>query len=83
MARVMDQELCRTRGQRKDRISKIVHVLYYGETYEEEKMRRVLAELIGMRMYEKYQKYILSGTWSKWLKKRPALSMLEYLSGVT
>jgi superfamily II DNA or RNA helicase len=82
-SRVMDQELCRTRGQRKDRISKMVHVLYYGGTYEEEKMRRVVTQLISMRMYGKYQKYNLSSAWSKWLNKRAALNMLEYLSATT
>jgi superfamily II DNA or RNA helicase len=82
-SRVMDQELCRTRGQRKDRISKIVHVLYYGGTYEEEKMRRIVTQLIGIRMYEKFQKYNLSRTWCKWLNQRPALAMLEYLSVAT
>lgn len=63
-ARVMDQELCRTRGQRKDRTSKIVYVLYYGGTYEEEKMRRVTGELVTIRMYGKFKKFTLSRNWS-------------------
>ena len=80
-ARVMDQELCRTRGQRKDGTNKIVYVLYYGETYEEEKMRRVIAALVGIRMYGKFQKFSLSRRWSKWLSERPAFTMFQYLSG--
>ena len=79
--RVMDQELCRTRGQRKDRTNKIVYLLYYGDTYEEEKMRRVISELVEMRMYGRFQKFTLSRRWSKWLSKRPALTMLQYLTG--
>ncbi|HWO34925.1 MAG TPA: hypothetical protein VNO32_39545, partial [Candidatus Acidoferrum sp.] len=80
-ARTMDQELCRTRGQRKDRTSKQVYVLFYGNTYEEEKMRRILGYLVQIYMYEKFQKYNLSHSWSKWLHKRPPLTMPQYLSG--
>jgi hypothetical protein len=77
--RTMDQELCRTRGQRKQRISKEVFVLFYGDTYEEEKMRRVLGELLEIRMYDKFEKFTLSRQWSTWLGERPALTMPEYL----
>ena len=77
---VMDQELCRTRGQRRNRRAKIVYVLFYRETYEEEKMRRVLRKLVDIRLYDRFSKFVLSRTWSKWLKKRPALSIVGYLS---
>jgi len=81
-ALTMDQELCRTRGQRKDRASKPVYVLFYGDTYEEEKMRRVLRKLVEISMYEKFRKFTLSARWSKWLRERSPLTMPEYLSAV-
>jgi superfamily II DNA or RNA helicase len=80
--RTMDQELCRTRGQRKDRTSKPVYVLFYGDTYEKEKMRRVLGKLVEISMYEKFRKFTLSPRWSKWLRERSPLTMPEYLSAV-
>jgi len=79
-SRTMDQELCRTRGQRKDRNTKTVYVLFYGDTYEEEKMRRVLGELVEICMYEKFHKFTLSRRWSTWLHERRALTMPQYLS---
>jgi ERCC4-related helicase len=79
-ALVMDQELCRTRGQRRDRRSKIVYVLYYDETYEAEKMRRVLGELVRIRMYARYPKYRLSKSRLRWLNERVAFTKLEYIS---
>lgn len=78
--RTMDQELCRTRGQRRDRGNKPVYVLFYAGTYEEEKMRRVLGELVKILMYEKFQKFTLSRRWDKWLCERSPLTMPEYLS---
>jgi hypothetical protein len=77
---VMDQELCRTRGQRRNRRAKIVYVLFYRKTYEEEKMRRVLRKLVDIRLYDRFPKFVLSRAWSKWLKKRPGLSFVGYLS---
>jgi ERCC4-related helicase len=79
-ARTMDQELCRTRGQRKDRGNKPVYVLFYGDTYEEEKMRRVVGELVEILMYKRFRKFTLSHRWSKWLRARSPLTMPEYLS---
>jgi superfamily II DNA or RNA helicase len=76
--RTMDQELCRTRGQR--RKIKRVYVLFYESTYEEEKMRRVLMELVRMRMYGKFRKFTLSRRWTRWLRMRPALTLPEYIS---
>jgi hypothetical protein len=81
-ARTMDQELCRTRSQRKDRPIKSVYVLFYGDTYEEEKMRRVLRKLVEISMYEKFRKFVLSPRWSKWLGERSPLTMPEYLSAI-
>src|SRR5207244_12251621 len=78
--RTMDQELCRTRGQRRDRSNKPVYVLFYGKSYEEEKMRRVLGQLVEILMYGKFRKFTLSQRWSKWLHKRSPLTMPEYLS---
>ena len=49
-------------------------------SYEEEKMRRVLGELVGILMYEKFRKFTLSPRWSKWLRERSPLTMPEYLS---
>lgn len=77
---VMDQELCRTRGQRRHRRTKAVYILFYRATYEEEKMRRVLRKLVDIRLYDRFPKFVLSGTWSKWLKKRLGLSIVGYLS---
>jgi hypothetical protein len=71
---------CRTRGQRRDRGNKPVYVLFYAGTYEEEKMRRVLGELVEILMYEKFQKFTLSRRWHKWLRERSPLTMPEYLS---
>jgi superfamily II DNA or RNA helicase len=77
---VMDQELCRTRGQRRHRRAKTVYVLFYRETYEEEKMRRVLGKLVDIRLYNRFPKFILSRRWNKWLKRRPGLGIVAYIS---
>ena len=77
---VMDQELCRTRGQRWHRRTKTVYVLFYRQTYEEEKMRRVLGKLVDIQLYHRFPKFILSHRWNKWLKKRPALGIVAYIS---
>lgn len=77
--RTMDQELCRTRGQRHHRVSKRVSVLFYSETLEEEKMRRVLRELLDLRMYARFPKFTASQQWTKWIAKRAALTMMQYL----
>jgi ERCC4-related helicase len=79
-ARTMDQELCRTRAQRRDRSNKPVYVLFYGNSYEEEKMRRVLGQLVEILMYGKFRKFTLSQRWSKWLRERSPLTIPEYLS---
>lgn len=79
-ALVMDQELCRTRGQRWRRTTKTVYVLFYKETYEEEKMRRVVRKLVEVRLYKRFPKFVLNRTWNKWIGKRPSLSMVKYLS---
>jgi superfamily II DNA or RNA helicase len=77
---VMDQELCRTRGQRCHRTTKIVYVLFYEETYEEEKMRRVVGRLTEIRLYKKFAKFVLNRKWNRWLRKRAGLGMVKYLS---
>ena len=81
--RTMDQELCRTRGQRHNRTTKRVFILFYSSTYEEEKIRRVLRDLVELRMYTRFPKFTLSERWGKWLGKRPALTMLQYLNTVS
>ncbi len=78
--RTMDQELCRTRGQRRDTKPKQVFVLFYQATYEEEKMMRVLKELIQLKMYGKFSKFVLSKRSVKWLNNRKPLSIREYLA---
>jgi len=77
----MDQELCRTRGQRRSKKIKRVYVLFYQETYEEEKLRRVLVELVETRMYETFWKFTLSPRWRRWLRTRSGLTLPEYLRG--
>lgn len=76
--RTMDQELCRTRGDR--RKIKQVYILFYEGTYEEEKLRRVLLELVQIQMYGAFKKFKLSRLWTKWLHARPALTLPEYVS---
>ncbi len=74
---VMDQELCRTRGQRWR--SKPVYVLFYSDTYDELKMCRVLLSLVGMKMFGRFQKYDLARRWRTWLDKHPSLGLFSYL----
>jgi hypothetical protein len=81
--RTMDQELCRTRGQRYNRVTKKVFILFYLNTFEEEKMRRVLRELLELQMYKRFPKFKVSARWGKWLGKRPPLTMLQYLTNKT
>ena len=75
----MDQELCRTRsiagGQQKQ-----VYLLFYANTYEEEKLRSVLRQLVGMRMYKKFEKFTVTKRWKEWLDQRPPITFLELIS---
>jgi hypothetical protein len=64
--RTMDQELCRSRGQR--RRPKVVTVLCYARTLDEEKLRDVVSRLLGVRMYDKFAKYYLSKPATRWLR---------------
>jgi len=66
--RTMDQELCRSRGQR--RRPKVVPILYYARTLDEEKLRTVISQLLDVRMYDAYAKYYLSRSASAWHRKR-------------
>lgn len=75
----MDQELCRTRGQRHHREAKPVYVLFYESTYEEEKLRRVLIQLLQISMYDRFPKFFLSPEWRKWLASRAGLALPDFL----
>jgi superfamily II DNA or RNA helicase len=65
----MDQELCRTRSTVKGG-EKQVYVLYYARTYEEEKLRSLLSQLVALRMYGKHAKFALTAEWTAWLHNR-------------
>ena len=47
--RVMDQEMCRIRGQRRHRPIKRVYILYYSGTYEWTKVETVVAKLLVIK----------------------------------
>jgi hypothetical protein len=76
----MDQELCRTRGQR--RKPKRVHILFYRHTYEEEKLRRVLTALVAIKMYGQFTKFSLAPSWKRWLTEHRPRTLPEYLNGI-
>ena len=76
----MDQELCRTRSTVRAG-EKQVYLLFYAETYEEEKLRNVLQRLVSLRMYERYQKFTLDAKWGRWLAARAHVTFSDLLRG--